>query len=255
MASWFIVPLFVLQIITYIILKPLTIKTPLSALKIITFFLIIFTISSLITPFAPSRLGERDFSLLFYRTIYFYPSFAFGILYHHVLEKYDTLPTPLHLFIALITYITLTTLFPYYNHIPSWLNFLNEPAYILFLISFTAIIFWLRISRCLSYLVQQSKTLSLISNHTFAIMLHHFIGFVILKNIFSFFFHDINLHEVRTNIWYNYFPFSENISTPIILTITLAITFLINFVKDALFKTIKHHINTLNKKENTISNT
>ena len=245
MASWFIVPLFLLQIISFYLLKPFTTQNKNLPLVALIFFIIILSISSIITPNAPSHHGQRDFILLFYRTIYFFPSFAFGYLYRNTLEKYDTLPTPLYLIITLTFFITLTTLFPNYNHVPSWLDFIFEPSLILFLISFTAILFWLRISKTLSFLVKQSKTLTYISDHTFAIMMHHFIGFIILKNIFSLIFQDVNIHELKSNIWYNYFPFGEEKSSLIILTITLVITLLIDFTNSRFCDIIKRNIKVL----------
>ncbi len=245
MASWFIVPLFLLQIISFYLLKPFTTQNKNLPLVALIFFIIILSISSIITPNAPSHHGQRDFILLFYRTIYFFPSFAFGYLYRNTLEKYDTLPTPLYLVLTLTAFITLTTLFPNYNHVPSWLDFIFEPSLILFLISFTAILFWLRISKTLSFLVKQSKTLTYISDHTFAIMMHHFIGFIILKNIFSLIFQDVNIHELKSNIWYNYFPFGEEKSSLIILTITLVITLLIDFTNSRFCDIIKRNIKVL----------
>ena len=75
--------------------------------------------------------------------------------------------------------------------------------------------------------------------------MHHFIGFIILKNIFSLIFQDVNIHELKSNIWYNYFPFGEEKSSLIILTITLVITLLIDFTNSRFCDIIKRNIKVL----------
>lgn len=237
MASWFLIPLFLLQIISYTILKPITFYNQ----KILStiFFISILILSTIILPNATEHNAKRDIMLLVYRTFYFFPSFAFGFLYRNLLEKYDTLNTPLYLFIILSLYTIIYSIFPNINHTPSWLNDIQAPILAVYALSFIAILFWLRIAKTLSFLVKQSKTLSIISNNTFDIMMHHFIGFMLIKAIISPFFADFNTHQFHHNIWYHYFPIAENLTQWIYIAITLVITLLIGFTTKRFYDIIK----------------
>jgi hypothetical protein len=237
MASWFLVPLFLLQVISYLILKPCNInKIKITSL---IFFFSILTLSTIILPFSFEHQGKRDIMLLIYRTFYFFPSFALGFLYRHLLEKYDTLNTPSYLFITLSLYTIIYTLFPNINHTPSWLNDIYAPSLAIYSLSFLAILFWLRVAKVFSPLVKKSQTLTIISNHTFDIMMHHFIGFMFIKSIFSLFFADFNHYQFHHNIWYNYFPISENSTQWVIVTITIVITLLIGFTTRRFYDILK----------------
>jgi len=239
MASWFIVPLFFLQIISFIVLKPLHNKISLKTLSIIC-FITTLTISSIVIPSTIQQNNQRDIHLFFSRIIYFFPSFSFGFLYRHCLKKYDTLNTPTYLFIILLITSILCHLYPYYNHIPAWLNDIYEPMLVLYAICFLAILFWLRISKILSSLVKSSSTLTYISNHTFDIMMHHFIGFMIIKALLSPFGNNFNSFQFKHNIWYHYFPINETLIAWIYIFITIVIVllavFTINYFYDKIRK-------------------
>ena len=241
LASWFIIPLFILQTLTHFLLSHNYQNSFNFSKTIIIFFITIITLSSLTLSITPAPLN-KDFSLTILRSIYFYPSFAFGLLYKYVLEKKDTLPN-IYYFPTIILLLSIIYLiYPNYLHTPSWLHDINEPPFILFIISFLSILFWLRISKILSPIIKQSKTLNLISQKTFAIMMHHFIGFFFIKSILSFTFKDFNHLAFHTNIWYTYFLFNEEIITPLYLIITLVITLLIDFTKQRFYDTINHSI-------------
>ena len=244
MASWFLVPLFILQILSFFILKPFENSKSLNKISVI-FFAITVLIYCLTIPLAHQNQGERNFSLLFYRTTYFFPFFSFGLLYRKLLEKHDTLNSPLYFFIVLLAYTTLSILFPYHTHTPSWLNDIYVPPLATLFITILAILFWLRIAKILSPLVPQSKVLTTISNHTFDIMMHHFIGFMIIKGIISQFFKDFDTSQFHNNIWYNYFPYNEILTSWIYLFITIVITLLIGFTTKLFCDTIKRNIKHL----------
>lgn len=236
MASWFLAPLFLLQTISYTILKPFE-NTNKKLLSII-FFIFIFIISSSIMPHFIYHQGKRDFLLLLYRTLYFFPSFALGFLYKNTLEKHDKLNTPLYLSITLFLYCIIITQNQLYNHTPSWLNDIMVSPIIIYSVCFLSIFFWLRIAKILSPLVKQSKTLTIISNNTFDIMMHHFIGFMFVKALFSKIFNQFDHYQYHNNIWYNYFPYNENISAWIYIAITLVIALLIGFTFRRFYGTI-----------------
>jgi fucose 4-O-acetylase-like acetyltransferase len=244
MASWFLVPLFCLQILSFFILKPFERSKYLKQISLI-FFIISILIYCLVVPIAPQNNAQRNFSLLFFRTIYFFPSFAFGFLYKKILEKHDTLSSPIYFFTILLAYTTISILYPNHTHTPSWLNDFYAPPFATLLITIIAILFWLRIAKILAPLVKKSKTLTTISNNTFAIMMHHFIGFMIIKATISPFFKDFDHHQFHNNIWYNYFPYSESLTSWIYIFITIVISLLISFTTKQFYDTIKRNIKHL----------
>ena len=155
MASWFIVPLFLVQTISFMILKPFAeIKEEkFQSRTSIIFFILSLFIACICVPHAVDNQGARNLLLTFYRTIYFMPAFALGFCYRHFIEKHDTLNSPAYFIIILSVISCLEVLFPNYNHVPSWLDFINEPMIAIYAISLLSIMFWVRAARVLSPLI------------------------------------------------------------------------------------------------------
>lgn len=232
MASWFLVPLFLVQIISFFILKPFAPKLPkfLSAL----FFILAFTLGSIALAAAPANHGARNFTLTALRTFYFLPSYALGFFYRHTLKKYDTLNTPAYIIIILTLTTIFISAFPGYNHIPSWLDNINAPALAVYAVSFSAIFFWLRIAKILTPIIQQSPSLQYIANHTFDLMMHHFAGFMLIKAAFSY-SKDFNLERFKSDIWYYPFPFNETLTAWVYISITIVIALSIGFTSQKIY--------------------
>lgn len=229
MASWFLVPLFFVQIIGYLILKPFAKKDGnCPSYCSLMFFIFALILGHIALHYGPENAGARNIKLTFLRTFYFMPAFAFGALYKNLLEKYDTLNTPLYLFIILSLISVLCHTFPGYNHIPSWLDFVFAPSLAIYAISFLCILFWLRIAKVLTPIYRESHALQYISDHTFDIMMHHFAGFMLIKAAFSA-LPNFNLALFKTDIWYYYFPGSENLSAWLYVSITIVIALLVGF--------------------------
>ena len=238
MASWFLVPLFFVQIIGYLILKPFAKKDAQCPIYCwLGFFIFALILGSIALHFGPENAGARNIKLTILRTFYFMPAFAFGALYKNLLEKYDTLNTPLYLLILLSVLSILCNAFPGYNHIPSWLDFVFAPALVIYAISFLCILFWLRIAKVLTPVYKESQTLQYISDHTFDIMMHHFAGFMMIKAAFSA-LPNFNTTSYKTDIWYYYFPGSESLSAWIYVSITIVIALLAGFTSRKIFDII-----------------
>ena len=238
MASWFLIPLFFIQIICFTLLKPFD-KASSSTTKLISliFFILSTTIACISLPHAQENYGMKNLSLLFYRTIYFLPSFSLGFLYKHFLEKHDKLPSYIYFTIILTIYTIIKYFYPNTRHTPSWLDYLNAPAIAVYASSLLSILFWLRISKILTPIIINNRTLLYISNNTFSIMIHHFIGFMFVKYLFSS-LPNFNSYSFKNNIWYYHFPIDEIASTWIYLAITLVITLLIGFTTRKIYDTI-----------------
>ena len=235
MASWFLVPLFFVQLISFIILKPVT-NTRFIPL---IYFILALILGCFCLNVAPQNHGDRNFILFISRILYFLPSFAFGYLYKTTLQKYDRLKTPLYLFLLLSIVWGLTTAFPNYNHIPSWLDYIGTFSVVIYTINFVCILFWLRIAKICAPILTKSRCLYNISTHTFPIMMHHFLGFMLLKSFFAFIgANGFNTAEFKTNIWYNYFPNNNENIAILYLFITILIALLIGFTLDKIYAKI-----------------
>ncbi|MBP5698387.1 MAG: hypothetical protein J6W96_02525, partial [Alphaproteobacteria bacterium] len=239
MASWFLIPLFLVQVIAFMLLKPFADKTgkiPLTAS--VLFFIGSLCCGLTALKFGPQNEGVRNLTLMTLRVFYFIPSFALGLLYRRKLNQYDTLSTPLYCFILLSITALLCAFFPKYDHIPSWLSQVEEPPIVIYAICFVAILFWLRIAKVLSPLLEKSIALQNIANHTFDIMMHHFAGFMLIKAALSG-LPNFNLYAFKNNIWYDFFPIPEELCAWGYIFITIVIALLTGFTSRWFYDRIK----------------
>lgn len=249
MASWFLVPLFLLQLISFVILKPFSLKKgELTWLVTGGYLLVSLLLGYAVLSIAPDNAAQRTFLLTLCRTFFFIPFYAFGVFYRYVLEKHDTLNTPVYLTLILVSTIILRMIFPYSDIVPSWLDYVEEPIWVIYAICLLALLFWLRIARIFMPIMKQSTALNYISTHTFDIMMHHFVGFMIVKAMLSF-FGNFNSNEFKNSIWYYHFPFGENLTTPLYIIITLVIALIIGFTSQKIcymiskfFEQVRSHL-------------
>ena len=96
MASWFLVPLFLVQATGFMILKPFAGTDGAAAEENkrqnkwtpVLFFALALGLGCAALAYAPENRGERGITLTALRGLYFLPAFAFGYLYRRTLEKY-----------------------------------------------------------------------------------------------------------------------------------------------------------------------
>lgn len=288
MASWFLVPLFLVQAIGFLILRPFAapaartpcpsapaaslaasknaaLVSPSLKLPAVLFFALALALGCIALAYAPENHGARTPALTALRTLYFLPAFAFGFLYRHALQKYDTVSTPLYLFAVLAALTCLTQKFPGYNHVPSWLDAVNAPALAIYAISLLAILFWLRVARVLSPLLAKSRPLQYIADHTFDIMMHHFAGFMLAKALFLPFISAAApatsaaaasplashtaaadavsaLARVKSDIWYYPFPESGETSAWLYIAISIVIALTAGFTTRKIYAIISQKL-------------
>ena len=278
MASWFLVPLFLVQAIGFLILRPFAapaaslaasknaaLVSPSLKLPAVLFFALALALGCIALAYAPENHGARTPALTALRTLYFLPAFAFGFLYRHALQKYDTVSTPLYLFAVLAVLTCLTQKFPGYNHVPSWLDAVNAPALAIYAISLLAILFWLRVARVLSPLLAKSRPLQYIADHTFDIMMHHFAGFMLAKALFLPFIFAAApatsaaaasplashtaaadavsaLARVKSDIWYYPFPESGETSAWLYIAISIVIALTAGFTTRKIYAIISQKL-------------
>lgn len=242
MGSWFIIPLFGVQLISFCILKPFNTDN-LSVLRFIhySFFILSCFLGYAALQAAPVNFGQRNIFLTGLRIFYFLPFYSLGVLYRYQLEKYDSLNSIVYFSVIIFITIILRINFSNCDIIPAWLETVSAPADIILIIGFLAIFFWLRIARILSPLIQESAALAYISTHTFDIMMHHFVGFMLIKAALSPLGY-FNSEAFKNDIWYYHFPFNENMITPIYIFITIVIALFIGFTTRKIYSILYNKI-------------
>ncbi len=248
MGSWFLIPLFFVQLISFVILKPLFSQKNNSTLLLICFFCFSLLLGCISLRISPENFGQRNILLTGCRIFYFLPFYALGILYRNFLEQHDTLNAPVYFSLIIFATILLRFHFPESNIIPAWLDWVNAPSWSIYAVSFLAIGFWLRVAKIFAPIMKESRILNYVSTHTFDIMMHHFIGFMFVKAILSP-FGIFDKTAFKTNIWYYHFPFGEVLSTPIYIIITLVIALFIGFTGRKFCYILTKRLSFLKKEE------
>lgn len=251
MGSWFLIPLFGVQLIGFCILKPFADKnTRILYVALCLFLLLSCLLGIIVLQTAPENFGERNITLTGLRIFYFLPFYALGVFYRFILKKYDTLNSVIYFSFIIAATLILRIFFPYCDIIPAWLGEVNAPALIIFIIGFLAIFFWLRIAKIFSPILKNSPSLTYLSMHTFDIMMHHFAGFMLLKAALSPLGH-FDTQAFKTNIWYYHFPFAENLVAPVYIFITIVIALFTGFTSHKiyciLYKRVKCLISILDR--------
>ncbi len=158
------------------------------------------------------NLHRTDFLIKATRAFYMLLWLQVGTIYRVLLEKRDTLSSGIYFGIVL-TIQSVIWLFckdrglfaGIYNS-----EFTNGPITTI-LAAFTGIAFSLRIAKILARSIGKSKLVSYVSEHTFSIMMHQFLGFTLLNLLFwwSDSILGIGMFDVsafQTDVFYRYFP-------------------------------------------------
>ena len=176
LASWFIWPLFIIEVINIFIIKLLNKKD-------LNYYFYFFF--SLIIGFLGVQLAingyNKNWLLLLVKIMYFYPFFSFGMLYRKSLEKYDKLNNKMYFLI--IVSLALVNIYIFNGtviYVPAWCNTFDN-FYRPFIVGFLGILFWLRVAKILVPSLKNNGVMNLISKNTFSIMMHHLMGFFLLN--------------------------------------------------------------------------
>ena len=119
------------------------------------------------------------------RPLILLPGYALGALYRSRLEAVDNrLPTvPLLLTVAVLRAL-LCVRYENLAYLLSSCTYFVCDAFGVYAGAALAIAFWLRIARLLAPLMQKSRLAMAISRNTFAVMMHHYMGFFALNCVF-----------------------------------------------------------------------
>lgn len=146
------------------------------------------------------------------RIFFMFPAYQFGYLYRKKLEKYDTLPNGIYFSILFIIQLILVMNCNGLSYSAVWCTgFANSP-WIPYITAITGTAFWLRISKILEPLYGNLKYIRLIGENTYAVMVHHVLGFFLLNgclyaiSLFYTWAEAFDQTAFFTDIGYLYFP-------------------------------------------------
>lgn len=240
LASWFIFPLFVIQLLNIFIIKLINKKDKLYYV----YFVITLLLGFLGIILAMNGFNKKFF-LLLVKVLYFLPFFSLGILYRVKLEKYDKSKNLVYFGVVFL--IALITIYLYggvKKYTPALCNDFDD-FYRPFLVGFLGIAFWLRISRILVPALKDSKLVKTISKNSFSIMMHHFLGFFLLNTLWHWFFQIVHVYNdfdemmYKNKIYYFYLPQDLKHFYLLYVIFGIGISLLIAYLTDKLFKSIK----------------
>lgn len=210
LASWFVVPLFMVEAYNIIFRKVISIID--KRVKEYVYIIVAVAIG-MVGIWMASKGYNTGWWLVLTRLFYFIPFYCGGYFYKTILEKKDVLPNVSYFLIIIMLQLGIIiykggTL----SYEQAWCKF-SEFNVWPFVVGFLGIAFWLRIARMLAPVIGKSRVVNLIADNTFSIMVNQFIGFMLVKSIFALgykytntLFQDFSWIDYHTNIWYYYLP-------------------------------------------------
>lgn len=155
----------------------------------------IFIILNILSVTLRTYINNPNYSLIFFRVMFFLPFFEFGYLYKNKWqEKDDKIPTVPYLIVLFAINYILYKVFGSLNYnMHEFSGFQTQRLVMPLFSSIVGILFYTRLAKVLSKWLGKNKLVNYISNNTFAIMTHHM--FVLF--IFSFGLNIINCYIVQ----------------------------------------------------------
>lgn len=231
LATWFVVPLFMVEVFNVIFRKVLFVFKD----NVKEYIYVAISLALGMLGIWMSASGYNvGWWLVLTRMLSFIPFYSVGFFYNKILEKWDMLPNMFYFSIVLgLQLISIL----YHGHTISyemvWSKYADFNAWP-FIAGFLGIAFWLRITRILEPVLGKSKVVNLIADNTFSIMVNHFLGFFVIKSIYAFLFYNTNTwcqnfdwESYHTNVYYFFMPRGVEQSRVIYVVAGLAIPILI----------------------------
>ena len=179
LGSWFVFPLFMCQVLYSGIRKLAALYKDREPL---TFLICLIPGVCCVT--LCNRGMQSLLPLWLMRTLILLPGYAGGVLYRRCLEKRDTLPTVPYLTALVVLRALLCARYENLAYLLSTCDYFGCDAFGVYAGGAIAIAFFLRIARLLAPHVAKSRFALAISRNTFAIMMHHYMGFFALNGMF-----------------------------------------------------------------------
>lgn len=238
LGGWFVIPLLMIEIFNILFRK---ITSFMNKIKIKELIYFVFYLVLGVIGIKLSKDGfNHDLWLVLVRMLYLLPFYGLGIFYKKVLEKYDRLSNITYFSIIMV--ISLIIILKYGvipSYTPSWCNDFYHISIMPFIVGFLGIALWFRICTILQSVLGKNKYINIVADNTYSIMLHHFMGFMIVKTIFNLFASDFNFGQYKSNLWYMYLPNGINQFKIIYLISGIVFPILIKKMIDKVFKLLK----------------
>lgn len=208
LGAWFIFPLFLVQVIYSCIRRAAKLW---KEKEIVTF--IVSLLPGVMAVSLCSAGGDAPVLPLFVmRPLILLPAYAGGMFYKNVLEARDTLPTAPYLIIVVFLRALLCARYENLAYILSNCTYFVCGPFGVYAGAALSIAFFLRIARLLAPHMEKSRLALFISRNTFAVMMHHYMGFFALNCVFLVMnmlgvgAGDFSVRSFRTQAHYNYAP-------------------------------------------------
>ena len=207
LGSWFVFPLFMCQVI-YMLMRRLAKLW--GDREQITFLLLLIPGICCVTLCRSGAQASLPLWLL--RSLILLPGYAGGVLYRRCLERHDTLPTVPYLTALVIVRALLCTKYENLAYLLSTCDYFGCDAFGVYFGGAIAIAFFLRLARLIAPHMAKSRFALAVSRNTFAIMMHHYMGFFALNcvfvalNILGVAAQDFSMKSWRTMDAYMYAP-------------------------------------------------
>lgn len=199
-ASWFMLALFIVNVV-YVLLRKYLGKVFNDYVFLILLLLSIISIKN-----SPS-----DNALLFilYRTLFFLFFYHFGYFYKEKLENKFKINTTIYLVVLILIQLIVLKFDKNIYYEVIFMKFNCKLCVTPIITSITGILFWLKISDILVPALKDSKLVNYIGNNTYDIMLHHLFWIFVLNTtiyVLSGLFElsGFNIDKYQSTIYYTY---------------------------------------------------
>lgn len=208
LAGWFVLSLFIIQII-YVLTRWFCRHIHLKNEYIIMGILLIIGCISVIK----ANTGDiKGWNLTIVRAMFLLPFYHMGYLYKEKLEKRDNLNNWIYFLFLFVIQFLLLKKYKVLTFTVVWCNDFNRNNILLpYITSITGIMFWLRISKIMLSSTKDSKIISYIGKNTWTIMMHHLFIFFLINLFISIIapiigLEGFNYNQFRNDIYYAYIP-------------------------------------------------
>lgn len=240
-ASWFVPALFLIEVLNICMRKTLAL------LRLKKEWLILFAslIAGMLTVWF--AIGGHIWGYYKFpgRILFMFPVYQLGILYKKKLERHDSLPNKYYFPVLFILQLAIVLNCGGLAYSAVWCTgFVNGPV-IPYLATITGIAFWLRISRILEPLSGRLKGLLFLGKSTYAVMMHHILGFMLLKAILyrlSPFFpslHDFDHAAFLSDIGYIFLPNGSDAFKWVYLAAGIGFSLLMQHITDKIIRKVR----------------
>lgn len=118
------------------------------------------------------------------RLLLMMPGFCLGRIYKEKLEAWDTLSDGWYLFIVMAVQVLVSIFCNGLAYSVVWCSGFANGPWIPYVTVVTGLAFWLRVSRILSRWGWAASRLCVVGRNTYSIMMHHILGFMVVKSFF-----------------------------------------------------------------------